>query len=102
MRLLRVLDQGEIRRVGDNRPIKVDVRIIAATHHDLEKDVQAGTFRKDLFYRLSVFTVTPPPLRERAEDIPMLAQHFLERLTRSRGKPVGGFTADALALLAAY
>jgi two-component system response regulator HupR/HoxA len=101
-RLLRVLDQGEIRRVGDSKPISVDVRIIAATHHDLEKDVAAGRFRKDLFYRLSVFTIKPPPLRERAGDIAVLAQHFLDRLAASHHKPVRGFTHAALALLAVY
>jgi two-component system response regulator HydG len=100
-RLLRVLDQGEIRRVGDNKPIAVDVRIVAATHHDLEKDVEAGRFRKGLLFRLSVFTITAPPLRERCEDIPVLAQHFLERL-RERGKQVEGFTADSMGLLSQY
>ena len=102
MRLLRVLDQGEVRRVGDNAPIKVDVRIIAATHHDLQRDVEAGTFRKDLFYRLSVFTIPMPPLRQRPEDIALLAQHFLEHLIRRHGKAVRGFTPEAAALLAAY
>ncbi len=101
-RLLRVLDQGEIRRVGDNAPIKIDVRVIAATHHDLEKDVDAGRFRKDLFYRLSVFTITPPPLRERKDDIPMLAQHFLAQLSRASGRRVLGFTPEALAVLSAH
>jgi two-component system response regulator HupR/HoxA len=101
-RLLRVLDQGEIRRVGDNKPTKIDVRVLAATHHDMEKDVAAGTFRQDLYYRLSVFTVRTPALRERQEDIPLLAEHFLERKNRSTGKNVQGFTADALAVLSAY
>ena len=100
-RLLRVLDQGEIRRVGDNAPIKIDVRVIAATHHDLEKDVDAGRFRKDLFYRLSVFTITLPPLRERKDDIPMLAQHFLAQLSRASGRRVLGFMPEALAVLSA-
>jgi two-component system response regulator HupR/HoxA len=101
-RLLRVLDQGEIRRVGDNTPIPVDVRVIAATHHDLERDVAEGKFRGDLFYRLSVFTVQAPPLRERREDIPLLAEHFLAELARRDGKPVEGFTAEALALLCGH
>jgi len=101
-RLLRVLDQGEIRRVGDSKPIKVDVRIIAATHHDLEKDVESGHFRQDLLYRLNVFTVRTPPLRERREDIPLLVQHFVDGLSAASGKRVLGFSADALALLAAY
>ena len=101
-RLLRVLDQGEIRRVGDSRPIKVNVRIIAATHHDLEEDVRAGKFRQDLYYRLSVFTVRMPALRERREDIPVLAQHLLDRVRRATGRDVRAFTPEALALLGAY
>jgi two-component system response regulator HupR/HoxA len=101
-RLLRVLDQGEIRRVGDNRPIKIDVRVIAATHHDLEQDVRDGRFRKDLFYRLSVFTVTAPPLRERLEDVPLLLQHRLDHLSRATGKNVRGVTAEAMRRLSDY
>jgi two-component system response regulator HupR/HoxA len=101
-RLLRVLDHGEIRRVGDNQPRTVDVRIIAATHHDLDKDVQAGRFRRDLYYRLSVLTITPPPLRQRTEDIPILAQHFLDRLIRTTGKPMLGLAAETLARLCVY
>jgi len=101
-RLLRVLDQKEIRRVGDSQPTRVDVRIIAATHHDLDEDVAAGTFRRDLLYRLNVFTIRLPPLRERRDDIPLLAEHFLERLARVARKPVRGFTAAALAALAAH
>jgi len=101
-RLLRVLDDGVVRRVGSNQPLKVDVRIITATHHDLERDVAAGSFRKDLFYRLSVFTITTPPLRERKEDVPLLAQHVLDRLVRTDGKAVRGFTPEALVLLGAY
>jgi DNA-binding NtrC family response regulator len=101
-RLLRVLDQGEIRRVGDNRPIKVDVRIIAATHHNLEKDVEAGRFRKDLFFRLSVFTITTPPLRDRRDDIPLLVQHFLDRQTEATAKTVLGFSTAAMERLISY
>ncbi|MDX2169915.1 MAG: sigma-54 dependent transcriptional regulator [Deltaproteobacteria bacterium] len=101
-RLLRVLDQGEVRRVGDNTPIPVDVRILAATHHDLERDVAEGRFRKDLFFRLSVITVQTPPLRERREDVPLLAAHFVERLAARSGRASPGFTADALAQLGAY
>jgi two-component system, NtrC family, response regulator HupR/HoxA len=101
-RLLRVLDQGEVRRVGDSASIPVDVRIIAATHHDLEADVKAGKFRQDLYYRLSVFTVRTPALRERREDIPLLVQHFVERLAARTGKQVRGFTPAALAQLSGY
>jgi two-component system response regulator HupR/HoxA len=101
-RLLRVLDQGEIRRIGDNKPTAIDVRIIAATNHVLEHDVRDGTFRKDLFYRLSVFTVVLPPLRERREDIPLLVEHFLDQLRSATGRMVRGVTAGALAALSAY
>ena len=101
-RLLRVLDQGEIRRVGDNQPIKVDVRIIAATHHDLEKDVAEGRFRKDLYYRLSVFVINTPPLRERREDIPLLAQHVLEQRMAATDKTVLGFSPEALERLSTH
>lgn len=101
-RLLRVLDQGMIRRVGDSKPIPIDARIIAATHHDLERDVAEGRFRSDLFYRLSVFTIHAPPLRERREDIPLLAEHFLRDLHRRDGKTVAGFTPEALALLSSH
>jgi two-component system response regulator HupR/HoxA len=101
-RLLRVLDQGEIRRVGDSKAIPVDVRIIAATHHDLERDVEAGKFRKDLYYRLSVFNIKPPPLRELTGDVAVLARHFLERLMAARDKRVRGFAAETLARLDAY
>ncbi|MBI3785483.1 MAG: sigma-54-dependent Fis family transcriptional regulator [Deltaproteobacteria bacterium] len=101
-RLLRVLDQGEIRRVGDANPIKVDVRIVAATHRDLQQDVAAGRFRQDLYYRLRIFTVTLPPLRDRKEDIPVLAQHFLGCLQRRHGKQVLGFTPEALTQLGAH
>ncbi|HYD48853.1 MAG TPA: sigma-54 dependent transcriptional regulator [Terriglobales bacterium] len=102
VRLLRVLDQGEIRRVGDSRTRQVDVRIVAATHHDLEKDVSAGTFREDLFYRLNVLTIHVPPLRERREDIALLAQAFLERFNARKHKLAAGFTAEALAKLQSY
>ncbi|MBI3785760.1 MAG: sigma-54-dependent Fis family transcriptional regulator [Deltaproteobacteria bacterium] len=95
-RLLRVLDQGEIRRVGDNQPIKVDVRVIAATHHDLEQDVENGRFRRDLFYRLSVFTIHVPPLRERKDDIPALVQHILGQLAADSGKHVLGVSSEAM------
>ena len=101
-RLLRVLDQGEIRRVGDNESVKIDVRIIAATHHDLEQDVQDGRFRKDLYYRLSVFVINTPPLRERREDVPPLAQHLLERRVAATGKALLGFSPEALERLSAY
>jgi DNA-binding NtrC family response regulator len=90
MKLLRVLQEREFERVGDSHTTKVDVRIIAATNSDLSRMVAEGTFREDLFYRLNVIPVQLPALRERKEDIPLLAQHFLDKLREERGgKPVG-------------
>jgi DNA-binding NtrC family response regulator len=100
LRLLRVLQEGEIRRVGESTPRKVDVRVIAATNVDLDARVDEGGFRRDLYYRLNVFPITLPPLRDRAQDILPLAEHFL-RLHRE-GRAVPGFTPEALGLLRAY
>src|SRR6185437_8547372 len=85
-RLLRVLQEGEFTSVGGRQPIKANVRIIAATHRDLRNAIRLGQFREDLFYRLNVVPIRLPPLRERAEDIPLLARHFLER-AREDGLP---------------
>lgn len=101
-RLLRVLDHGEIRPVGEDHPSYVDVRLIAATNRDLDEEVRAKRFRKDLYFRLNVIAVTVPPLRDRREDIPLLVDHFIERLNTSKGKRVLGITAEALALLGAH
>ena len=87
-KLLRVLENGEVVRIGANDPIKVDVRIIAATHKDIAEEVKAGRFRQDLFFRLKVGTVNLPPLRDRKEDIPQLGTHFLKELAKRHGKPV--------------
>jgi DNA-binding NtrC family response regulator len=98
-KLLRVLQEGEVRRVGDVHPRKVDVRILAATARDLRREIAAGTFREDLFYRLSVVEIHLPPLRQRPEDIPLLARHFLERLAVREGRPVPELDQELLALL---
>ena len=105
-KLLRALEQREIRRVGGNRPVKVDVRLVAATNRILEEEVRAGRFRDDLYYRLSVVRISLPPLRSRKEDIPLLARHFLRQAPFNRdpdGEPrVKGLSEDALVVLMEY
>jgi two-component system, NtrC family, response regulator AtoC len=101
VKLLRALQEGEIRRVGSNRTIKVDVRVIAATNRDIEEEVRTGRFRQDLMYRLNAVTIQLPPLRERVEDIPLLAKHF-SRLVRSNNEPPLKFSDDALEKLKNY
>ncbi|MEQ1762888.1 MAG: sigma 54-interacting transcriptional regulator [Pyrinomonadaceae bacterium] len=102
VRLLRVLQDGEFTRVGGNEIIKSDVRVVAATNVDLEKAVDDGKFRRDLFFRLSVFPITIAPLRERAEDIHILVYHFLERYKEKTGRFVSGISKDALRALVSY
>jgi DNA-binding NtrC family response regulator len=101
-KILRALQERTIRRVGGNDPIAVNVRIVAATNRDLKKLVADGEFRDDLYYRLNVVTITVPPLRERATDIPLLAQHFLEKLARASNRPPKRLAPEALDLLNAY
>jgi formate hydrogenlyase transcriptional activator len=101
-KLLRVLQDREVQRIGGARPIAVDVRVVAATNHDLEKAIAAGTFRTDLFYRLSVFPIRTPALRERRDDIPLLARHFLRHFARKLGRPLEDFSGDALERLRSY
>jgi DNA-binding NtrC family response regulator len=99
VKLLRVLQDGEFTRVGGSETVKTDVRVIAATNVDLEKAVEEGRFRKDLFYRLSVFPITLPPLRERPEDIHILVFHFLEQYKQKTGRFVSGISKEALRAL---
>jgi DNA-binding NtrC family response regulator len=101
-KLLRVLQEGEFEPVGSSKTVKIDVRVIAATNRDLQKDVAAGRFRADLFYRLNVFPISVPALRDRREDIPVLAQHFLERFARKFGKPLKRIDPGSLQRIQSY
>lgn len=96
VKLLRVLQDHEVRRVGSNQTLKVDVRIVAATNRDLRRAMESGAFREDLYYRLNVFQIELPPLRDRGDDIALLAHFFLERYARQMQKPIRGFEARAL------
>jgi DNA-binding NtrC family response regulator len=102
VKLLRALQENEVEPVGGRKPVKVDVRIVSATHRDLIADVKAGRFREDLFYRLHVFPVTVPPLRRRPEDIPALTRHFLARFAAEEGKRVRAVSAEAMTLLSSF
>ncbi len=101
-KLLRVLQEGEFERVGGTETLKVDVRVIAATHRDLEQEVTAERFREDLYYRLNVFPIQVPALRERPEDIPLLARHFALHYGRKMGKPIAAIPTEVVDALLAY
>jgi two-component system response regulator AtoC len=102
VKLLRVLQEGEVRRLGDSQDIKVDVRVVAATARDLSAEVSRGAFREDLFYRLNVFALHLPTLRERREDIPLLIDHFLARMNARMGLAVTGTSPEAMRVLIEY
>ncbi|MFZ7113141.1 MAG: sigma-54 interaction domain-containing protein [Desulfatiglandales bacterium] len=102
VKLLRVLEEKVIERVGENKPIYIDVRIISATNKDLRRLVEKGAFREDLFYRINVIPITVPPLRERVEDIPLLAESFLEKIQMKSGKKIKGISNMVMSLLVEY
>jgi DNA-binding NtrC family response regulator len=101
-KLLRVLQEKTFERVGSSEPLQVDVRLVAATHQNLEQLIRQGKFREDLFYRLNVITLNVPPLRDRPEDVPELAQHFLKVYAQKAGKPVAQVDDETLLALRAY
>ncbi len=102
VKLLQVVQDGRMRRIGETESRQVDVRIVAATNRDLESEVKKGTFRRDLYYRLSVFPIRTPPLRERREDIPLLVQYFLEKQCKQLKRPVMGLSQEAMQRLYDY
>ena len=102
VKLLRAIQERQVRRVGDTRDVKVDVRLIAASNRDLGKAVADGVLREDLFYRLNVIPIHLPPLRDRREDIPLLVAHFIKKLAREVGREVHGVTPEAVAVLEQY
>lgn len=102
VKLLRVLQEGEFERLGSNTPTRVDVRIVAATHKDLEEEMEAGNFREDLYYRLNVVNIHIPPLRHRMEDVPLLAEHFLSKYREKNRRDIGGLSRDAVDALSSY
>jgi len=102
VKLYRVLQEGKVRPIGSTEESDVDVRIIAATNKEFEKEIAEGRFREDLYYRLSVIPIQVPPLRERRDDIPLLARHFLERFRTTMGKPIEGISPEGMTRLESY
>jgi DNA-binding NtrC family response regulator len=100
--LLRFLQEGVLERVGSSQPFKVNVRVVAATHVDLEKAVATGQFREDLYFRLNVLRLHMPPLRERGDDVDLLAHHFLDQFNKQQGSRASGFTSSALRAMRCY
>src|SRR5499427_4748042 len=101
-KLLRVLEEREISRLGSPRPIRLDVRVVAATHRNLEERVAEGKFREDLYYRLNVFPIRVPPLRERGADIPLLVWRFVEEFSKTFGKTIERISSENMAALQQY
>jgi len=102
LKLLRFLQEREFERVGDNRPIRVEVRIISATNKDLRQLVKEGRFGEDLYYRLKVFPILVPPLRDRKDDLPLLVDHFIKKLNRQNNKDIKGCAPEAMKALLQY
>src|SRR5262245_14649817 len=102
VKLLRVLQEREFERLGGTTTLRANVRLVTATNKDLERAISAGTFREDLYYRLNVFTIFVPPLRERKSDLPLLADHFLEKFSREHGKTVKRISTPAIDMLMSY
>ena len=100
--LLRVLQERKVQRIGETQLRDVDVRVIAVTNRDLEADMKAGHFREDLYFRLSVFPIHVPPLRERVDDIPLLTEHFLQKACGQQNKELDGFAPDVMDMLMSY
>ena len=99
LRLLRVIESGEFERVGESKPVRVNIRVVAATNQDLKQKVAAGEFREDLYYRLKVVEIHLPSLRDRRNDIPLLLEHFLKKFNRTFGRDIGGISTDAFNVL---
>lgn len=102
VKLLRVLQEGSFERLGSNKPVAVDVRVVAATNRDLVEEMRSGSFREDLYYRLNVINITVPPLRDRIEDVPLLAEHFLDRFRTKNRRDILGFSREALDALVGH